>query len=114
MTDPQELIAALEKGTVEEQADLLLSAIDLAKSRGWISEEQWRKAHMWLCYGAYHDAAMALVPEGHYRASGYGYTGWAHVSRYPSGSRYAPESIHAATEPLAIAAASIRAHVGGE
>lgn len=116
MTDPlTDLIARLETATAEEQDGALMDAIDCANARGWITGPELFKADRWRAYGAYESAALVLLPDG-WSVSLNAFpieSGKPHVSRcFLNGDgKVARNEEHCATPALAIAAASIRAHM---
>jgi hypothetical protein len=58
----EELIAALESATAEQQGHLILQALWLAHERGWITAQAGERAFKMLSVGAYESAALTLVP----------------------------------------------------
>lgn len=106
MTDPLDIIKRLETATAERAERALLAALAYAWEKRWIDEAAFTLACKWWETGAYESAALVLVPDP---ARGYS----IHRMDYgPFAQAHVEDAIgNAATPALAIAAASIRAHM---
>jgi hypothetical protein len=115
---PEELIAALEAGTEADQHELFFKAIRVLWALGVISYEHQERIEQFIRIGAYHDAAIALIPDSYHTVEATHSEIEAYVKIHmPTGEGSAEgdrcRSVFsiAPTLPLAIAVAAVKSHM---
>ena len=117
MTDHAELIARIENASAADQSDVIRAALRHALDQGWITVDAYKRAQLMCNAGAFVDAALTLIPEGHAwsvrwnRASDGELYGDARCWRFchPRDDETPTHRALAATPALALSAAALRA-----